>query len=463
MALPERHSGLDFAAVTDVAAQHPVSELRREVTAVYQHFVELQRQKLLMLDYLVDRQEEFDDPRRAARTILCRRYPHLPAAEFDAVFQEVAKSLAALFDPEDEGDASADAPKVSREIDAFQVNYQAVIDSYSGSLSREYVEVAVMTFLQEVLRAVKSKNANAETLRLSIFTAIIADFEAFIASVLTRLYKDRPEKIGDGTRTVPLRQVLQSTDLQTLREELIDAAVVDIMRGNVDDWLSTFKNVFAIDVSEYAQGSGVSELFQRRNVIMHNGSVASRLYVEKCTGTSIRAGDRLQVSDEYLRAAADQLVVISLAITSRILFILEKDSQHELEDEVANWVYEMLLERRYAVVCTYMKRVPLARFLNKAAAEVCRVNNWIGLKRLGRFDECVGDVEAWQVAHLRQQFQLARMILLGDTETASRLSKEMLTSGTLRLSHWVEWPLLEEVREFDAGQQEESVEPPAVR
>jgi hypothetical protein len=438
-------------------------KLHADVTAAYRQFSELQRQKLIMLDHLVDLFEDLDDPWIAARSVLCRRYPHVQPEQFDAVFAAVASYFKGLpaGPPESEGHVpvaqhipSLDVSRLG--IDSFREQFGPVIDQYSGPLTRGYVEAAVTTFLQEMLRLIGG-TANAELLRRSVFTAMVADFEAYVSRILTRLHQERPDRLRDSNKTVPLQRVLQSQDLQTLQAELVDAVVIDTMRGPFDEWLGALKGQFGVDVSNYANHPEVTELFQRRHVIMHNGALASRLYVEKCPESGAQVGELLEVSDEYLRRAADRLIVVALALTAKVLFtLLERDRQSATEDFVADRVYQILLDRRYRAVHAYLTEVPFDRFVNESAAAVCKVNLWLALKRLGRFAECRSAVEAWQVTHLGPSYRLARMCLLDDTEAASALSKRLLENGDFRLSSWVEWPLLEEVRKYEAEQEDGS-------
>lgn len=139
---------------------------------------------------------------------------------------------------------------------------------------------------------------------------------------------------------------------------------------------------------------------------------------------------------------------------------VDRANEAGVEELITNWVYELLVQRRYRVIIDYLQPIRWDRFANVLAAEIMRVNRWIAMKRNGRLEECRTEIENWQVVHLKDQFNLAKLVLLGDIEEAAALSDHLLQTGGLRLSHWAEWPLLEEVREHQSRQAEQGAESP---
>ena len=103
----------------------------------------------------------------------------------------------------------------------------------------------------------------------------------------------------------------------------------------------------------------------------------------------------------------------------------------------------------------------LAAYIAVAAREGClsdydklllRVNGWIARKHIDGLEAIRAEVESWQVAPLAPRFRLAKLALLDDVPAAHELGKALLDSGDLDIDDWWTWPLLEDVRAYDAEQ-----------
>lgn len=432
-------------SVTPDAGEAEASEPARLVTALiqtYDAFSALQQQKLRMASSVLDMQEVINDPVAAARSILVARYSHFDEGKLDEALAEVARCL------------SLEEDEAGKPV--FSGDFPAAVKRCDEILPDGFGRACMLTYMQQALELQRS-GGDAEDLRASLFTGVVADFESFLVQFLTALYTDKPRKLATKDRTVSWGQVFSIENIDDFHEELIDEAVVEIMRGSFRDWMLALKKDHGVDVEHYTKSPHMVELFQRRHVIVHNGGYASRLYVEKVPEFKVQRGDRLAVDQEYFQRAADNLAVVALALTVNALLTVAKEPAMDVEIQMTNWVYELLLRRRYQAVHDYLAGVPFDRMVNHSSRETSRSNMWLALKRLDRFDECRDEIETWQVDHLGNKFKLAKHALLGELEEASVLCRAMRDNGDLALRHWVEWPMLEEVRMYQQTVPDEGV------
>ena len=395
-----------------------------QIRLLYSQFATQQQNKLQMIRFLIDKQAEIDDPMTVVRAVLTERHSHLDERDVDRVLELIY---------------STSLP------DLDKTEFEELISRCTDILG-EYAFEAFMIYMEHERGSLGPTDDHLA----SIFTALIADFEAFVVNFLTAIYSARPEVLASGGKTVPWSVLVTADSIEAVRDELIDSAVVDVMRGPFKDWMSTLKSDFAIPVEKYCSEPAVAERFQRRNVIVHNGGLASRLYIKNCPDFHVEHGAQLPITKEYLRETADELAVIALAIAVGGMIHLAKgdqDVEKLANRQMGDWVYELLLRRRYVAVDHYLVHAPISRLADRQTEEICRVNHWVALYRMGRGSECAAEVEQWQVDHLGGQYQLAKMVLTGEMETAARLAADLRRSGELPTKHWLQWPLLESVRE----------------
>ncbi len=419
--------------------EEPARSLAGGLIESYVEFAGLQQQRLQTASYMLERQMEIDDPITASKTVLQARYSHLDSEKIEHVLRVLAPHVKVEESAED-----AQGP-------SLQLG-EGLSDALSESmetLTAPYGIVCFTTLAQEALESRRS-GGNTDDLRASLFAGLIADFESFMVSLMTDLYTDNPRRMPSKERTFTANQVLAINDMAAFREELIDHAVVDIMRGSFADWLAALSRDHGVNVGQYTDSSQLLEVFQRRHVLVHNGGRVSRLYRMKCPDEAVKLGEKISVTPEYFQMAADRLVVVALGLTVNAILQHCKEDATSTETRTADWVYELLLRRRYQAVHDFVEGLPFDRLKDDQSSVICRVNGWLALKRLDRFDECRKEVEAWQVGHLEDRFKLAKHALLGELELAAALCKKMRESDELSIKHWIEWPMLEEVRAYEA-------------
>lgn len=397
-----------------------------------------------MASFIHERQAEIDDPVAVALRTMVERYQHLDKGAVSRALVPIAEAVEAARRASETGDEAGTSHKD---------DLSTVLLKASELLGTEYAIACFLTLVQAKAESNRDRG-NSDDLRASLFAGLIADFELFMVSLLTHLYSDDPRTLSSKERTFTWSEVMAISDLADFREEMVEQAVVDVMRGSLADWMTALKRDHDVEVDVYTGTAQMAEFFQRRHVIVHNGGKASRLYIKKCPKVAVELGEDLPVSLEYFRDAADALAVAALGLAVAAMLKVPSESPTWAEKRMADWTYELLLRRRYQAVDLYLSALPVKRLQDLQIAEICRVNHWIALKRLGRFGECRASVEGWQVDHLGDRFKLAKLALLDDVPEAARLCKQMRDRDELPLRHWIEWPILEEVRAYEAAQAE---------
>lgn len=408
-------------------------ELDARLEDAYFRFAGLQQQKLVMLAYVSERQAEIDHPKTGALSVLTERYPHIDREDIRTVLEHLEPVVSIV-----QGGPTDDDSQLAAFLEDQIPKCEEILDD-------GYVFACLHELLSQTLRT-KLSGGDSEDFRASLFTGLIADFEAFIVALLTELYREHPGKLQAAGKAVTWATLLEIEDLDAFRDQCIEDAVVETMRGSAEDWMTALKADHGLDVGTHASSDAFVEMFQRRHVLVHNGGRASRLYLQKVPKSTCAPGERLGVDEAYFATAADRLAVVALTLTVRALLQLSNRDNLEVERLTADWIYELLLRRRYVAVDEYAASIPVDRMQNASAVQVIKVNWWLALKRLGRFEECREAVETWQVGHLGRTFHLAKLALLDEIKNASQLCVDLLSTGELPRRHWIEWPLLEDVR-----------------
>lgn len=288
----------------------------------------------------------------------------------------------------------------------------------------------------------------------SLLTSLVGSFELFVAGLASHTFSTRPDTAINKAATFTWEEINQHTSIEALRESRIDRYVLDIMRGSYDDWIDLFKARFGVTVPESVRPFQVREIFQRRNVIVHNDGIANALYIEKMPelSGSITEGTPLPVDPQYLRDAADRLASLAWHLVWAFgSSWLKDDERHAFEHDLCLVPYRHLESRRYQAVLMLDCTAALKSVQDEDHRLMLRVNYWLAQKRMGMLAEIAPEIESWQTNHLSNMYKLARLALLNQLDEGLELVKQLRASRELLPLQWHSWPLLEELRTYEAS------------
>jgi hypothetical protein len=235
---------------------------------------------------------------------------------------------------------------------------------------------------------------------------------------------------------------------------LIENRVDSFLRRDFGHWADWFKkdSTLNLDFNSLAiDQQALSEVFQRRHIMIHNGGQVSRRYLQK---TQLKdpppLNQFLRVPPDYLDAAVDQLDALGT--------LLALGSWAELYPDETEVAYAFMSERSQqlmyigrwrAVRCICAVGKKLGEKTTKQRCEVFKVNDWLATKRLDGLDQIRDEVEAWDTTAVDPVYRFAKSALLDDLDRAFDQLPSLLKGGSLNQASLEQWPILEELRADD--------------
>jgi hypothetical protein len=145
-------------------------------------------------------------------------------------------------------------------------------------------------------------------------------FDAVVSDALMAVLRHIPERMR-SSRTLTAAEALRFNSRDELIEDLARRELLDVMYKSVDKQFEYFRVSFGVDVfSDECLAFSIVDLSavrERRNLIAHNGGLATSGYAERID-PEVAVGERV-VSDVQ-RAKADRKVLstVALALLSRL-------------------------------------------------------------------------------------------------------------------------------------------------
>lgn len=128
--------------------------------------------------------------------------------------------------------------------------------------------------------------------------------EAFIKDYLFQLLIHRKQMLKSGA-SVTYNDILEHTSLKSLVNFLAQKELDGLAYGSIDDICKYFLKKLNIDLGKFNKWKQLREINYRRNIIIHNRSVANEIYCEKTSYKKLN--EPITTDYEYVSAAVDVL------------------------------------------------------------------------------------------------------------------------------------------------------------
>jgi hypothetical protein len=361
-------------------------------------------------------------------------------------FSTVAKLMSSLSGDSVEKVAAAfDKYGKNREESDDSPNFMAVMWE---EVKSEAWGPTFMRYLHEALR----KPPRLPILLKSTTVSAVSNFEVLLSGLIYQYYHTTPQALEATSREkekeFSLRDLKEMASIEDAVHMAITRRVDELMFGSFADWRKFFIDKMNLKFEDYAiDWEALQEVFQRRHVIVHNGGRASRRYLRNVASRfskGIHEGDFLEVDQEYVSRASNELLTFGFLLTTAVGTKLAKGEKEYFLGRLHQFTYRNLVKGRNTLVNK-------CAAYGEAAAQsmddqlTFRVNRWIARQRLSD-NSVTGEVENWDVRALSPRYELAKRCLLGEKDAAMRVLQSLHAADDIGFEDIIEWPLLEPLR-----------------
>lgn len=352
-----------------------------------------------------------------------------------------AEGLSSMAKGETATESEADVPATSED---------SVTVELSGSSARAFMEIT--EFIRQ--KWWTGPDAQLERLYRSVMIGLVGQFEVLIADIAHQFFRRAPGALNEDEKTLSLSDLRQLGSVDVALDYLIDGAIDKLLARSVEDWARFFEKRMNIELHKMAWDWDVfKEIIQRRHIIVHADGCISRRYIQNVSPDLVEAyfgegtiGQPTRLDRDYVEKALDHFEIIGTLLCCTAWLKLDKQSLPQFQDTLLEWIYDRLHEGRWEMALAMAQKGRDNNDLSYSVRTVCRLNAWLCLKRLGRFDEIRAHAESFDDSALEQRFRLVRLAILDRDEQFFNLLKATEGAG-LDFDAWHEWPVFSEMRE----------------
>jgi hypothetical protein len=254
---------------------------------------------------------------------------------------------------------------------------------------------------------------------------IVSKMEEFLAALVRTGVTLHPKSLGD-LPSIP-DEVFQRYRSNLSRSDImmwqVDQKVTSFMKGSPEEWRALLLQWAKIDISNLgADWAMITELIQRRHVIVHNGGQVDAEYVRKVSDDlnyGLQLGSRLISDRDYILPVLVELETWAICLALRW-------SKHFFKESKANYpfIFTRITGLEEARRWTQALAVLETCLLEPASTDsgdlnITKINRWFCLQELGRNNEAlrreIYDMEAGD-----QHQEMGKYALLGEYDALSK-------------------------------------------
>lgn len=327
---------------------------------------------------------------------------------------------------------------------------------WSDSLREGIVEITGDTedFLKfDRIWGLTTESSTRERVLLnSLLITAVSEFETLVSGLVRLFLQARPEILRSSEKKFSYRELEEYSSMNEFLDATREGVADEVLRGGFDKWMVWLENERNLGIPEVTtKNPALSEVFQRRHLLVHNSGVVNTYYLDRVSGEKLPPeGIQLRASQNYLRNALDVMTIagvkIGIAVARKVL--KARECLDEVDHYLSHVTYDQMVDGRYRVAYEIgMLQGASAR--DAGTRLIGQVNAWLSLKNLSGVEKIAAEIEMWDVSTLESRFKLAKLALLDHEAEAYDLVKKLIDRGELEPSEWMNWPLLATIRSYE--------------
>jgi hypothetical protein len=325
-----------------------------------------------------------------------------------------------------------------------------VLEKGSVRIQIDEANTETADHLVKVLEGVKSSTEHQRLLYRSALISLISSAEWFLSQVIRQhlvLYSDAA---GSKEKKLSLDDLKKMGSIEDATRYLIDTRIDELMWGGFGDWVAYLTEKMKLSLGYLKESKPrIVEVFQRRNVMVHNNGLVHSSYISNVTQElreNTKIGEQLSVSPLYLSQAIDLIEMCFILIGAELWKQLAPNDENRgtLLIEIA---FDRLQQERWEVAEKLSFFLMQDKRLPERDQLVGTLNYWQSIKWQNRFEEVRSAVESADFSAKDELYQAARLALLDNDKAFFTLLPDVLSAEKLDLERLAKWPIFKSMRE----------------
>jgi hypothetical protein len=292
------------------------------------------------------------------------------------------------------------------------------------------------------------------TLMPSTLLSLVARYESYFSELVLVLLKSPHGRLAIADSQINLSDVFASNNLEDLIDKIFDDQIVSITRKSHADQVGYVEKRFNVSVQkDYPRWQSYCEIFERRNLIAHGGSIINRTYVRNCEAQGIDlggllVGDKLLIRPSYIQDSIDVLLEFGIKLA---MVLARKNFKNEAGSSKidANQIcFDLIKRKRYKLAKDVLEweTSKQPRAVPDSIHRMSVINLANCYKKLGEENLCSATLAKEDWSACDDSFKISIASLSGKADEFFQLMPGVAAMPNVGLEGFRSWPVFDWMR-----------------
>lgn len=306
-------------------------------------------------------------------------------------------------------------------------------------------------FNKALLKMMKT-NYQKELLYKSSLISLTSTAEWFIYQLFHQYYNLYPFPLEHKDKFFSLDDLKEFTTIEDAKNFLISTKVDKIMRQGFEEWYESLKKqeVFGLKLKQVEKyKNDLTEIFQRRHLLVHNGGIANEFYLQKVAAEKtkgVKKGENIFLSKEYIESAIDTIEFCFLLISFELWQKIDKDNIEKRCDVINDFILDYIENEKYKNAENLANFYCAEKGLKEHFTLVGQLNYWQSIKWQGRFNDIKQEVMQADYSAKEALFKAGYYAICDNKDLFFINLDEALKNKKLKIEDAKTWPIFKEMR-----------------
>ena len=306
----------------------------------------------------------------------------------------------------------------------------------------------VAKHIEKQIKQQRLKNASSSLLYESVLISSVIYFENLISSCLKYYINEHPEIISIDNKNISFKELKAYENIDDARKHIIEKEVQLIMYNSFEGWMDYIEKTISLKLDFWKNDKDeITEIFQTRNLFVHNGGVVNDIYLQKVRENEYISGEKIKLSKDYILSATRRLEE-SGTILLLYLWRKLKKSEKEFRFEVFHYLaYEYMEEEQWAFAEILYKELLANETINDEANSLMTKINYIQcLKWQNKKEDFEYEINTIDFSLYDKKYKIVGYALKDEVDEFIAMLPDIVTSKDISIDNINEWPIFREFR-----------------
>jgi hypothetical protein len=302
----------------------------------------------------------------------------------------------------------------------------------------------------DAMKALMRAYGRIKLLYNSSLMNLVSIVELFFAELLHEYFVMVPEVIETKEKVFSFEDLKSFASIADAKEHYRNSRIEEILYGSFPDWISFLKKSPKLSMSYLDSDLDLlTETFQRRNLVVHNGGRVNSIYLSKVAANlteKLSVGDILDTNRVYLNDRIDLFERNCLLIAAEFWKKLAPQDKNR-DNLLSDIVYRHLVGQRWLLSESLSLFILQDKSVSERLSCTAKLNYWLSKKRQGQWSSIEDEVNSTDFSAKGLRFRVGHAALRGVNDDFFDLIPKALQAEEISVNEINIYPIFEEIRQ----------------